>query len=367
MADDFLSIKSRMKDKSFVEKILKYIRNNCKDKKIKITHVCGTHEQVINSSGIRSILPKNIELIAGPGCPVCVCPAQDIDEAIFLANNGVIITTFGDMMKVPSSHSSLAMEKAKGNDIRMVYGPNEAIQIAKKNPDKEIVFFAVGFETTAPSIAREILSSPPPNFSILCSLRTIPPVMELLLGLGDLDIDGFICPGHVASIIGLNPFDQFARAYRLPTIITGFEPFDVLMAIALFLKQLNEQKFFAVNEYNRVVKPNGNLKAQMILNNVFNIETVHWRGIGRIPGGGFAIKDEFSSYNARKKFDIIIDKSIDIKPGCCCHLIMTGRLTPFDCKLFGKECYPEKPYGPCMVSDEGTCHIWHKYGKYIEF
>ncbi|MHA1752187.1 MAG: hydrogenase formation protein HypD [Candidatus Helarchaeota archaeon] len=360
------NIQHKMKDKNFVNKIIKYIKMNSHNREIKMTHVCGTHEQVINSSGIRSILPKNIGLISGPGCPVCVCPSHDIDEAIYLAQKGVTITTFGDMIRVPSTTSSLEKEKAKGGDIRTVYGPNEAIEIAKDNPNKEIVFFAVGFETTAPSIAREILAGPPPNFSVLCSLRTIPPVMELLLGLGDLEIDGFICPGHVATIIGIKPFDQFSKAYRMPTIITGFEPLDILISIAYFIKQLNDKDFHAENEYDRVVKPEGNVKAQKMMEDAFDIVIKQWRGIGRIPGGGFEIKDKFSEFNARKKFEVKIEKSVDIRPGCCCHLIMTGRLVPTKCKLFGKICTPEKPYGPCMVSDEGTCHIWFKYGKYLE-
>ena len=365
-SDNTNIIQSRMKDKNYIKKIISYISENSRDKHIRITHVCGTHEQIINSSGIRSILPKNIDLIAGPGCPVCVCPSKDIDEAIYLAKNGITIATFGDMIRVPSTKSSLEKERAKGFDIRTVYGPNEAIDIAKKNPDKEVVFFAVGFETTTPSVAREILSSPPDNFSILCSLRIIPPVMELLLGLGDLDIDGFICPGHVAAIIGLKPFDQYSKAYRMPNIIAGFEPFDIIMSIALLIKQLKDKNFHAENEYKRVVKPTGNIKALKMMNEALNVKTVYWRGIGRVPGGGFEIKEKFSSYDARKKYDIKIDESVDIKPGCCCHLIMTGRLTPVECKLFKKVCTPEKPYGPCMVSDEGTCHIWHKYGKYLD-
>ena len=295
------NIQSRMKDKDFIKRILNYIKSNVKDEKIKITHVCGTHEQVINSSGIRSVLPKNIKLIAGPGCPVCVCPARDIDEAIFLARKGIIITTFGDMIRVPATNSSLEKEKSKGYDIRTVYGPREAIEIAKKNPNKEVVFFAIGFETTAPSVANEIISDPPENFSVLCSLRTIPPVMELLLGLGDLEIDGFICPGHVATIIGLKPFDMFSKAYRMPTIITGFEPTDILIAIAMFIKQLKENNFYAENEYSRVVKPEGNIRAQKIINEAFDIKTVHWRGIGRVSGGGYEIKDKYSDIDARKR------------------------------------------------------------------
>ncbi|MBD3227984.1 MAG: hydrogenase formation protein HypD [Candidatus Lokiarchaeota archaeon] len=356
-----------MKNKEFIKSLLDYISGNSKDQPIKITHVCGTHEQVINSSGIRSMLPKNIELIAGPGCPVCVCPSNDIDEAIYLARKGITVATFGDMVRVPSTESSLIKEKSKGYDVRTVYGPIEAVQIAKENPDKEVVFFAVGFETTAPSVAREIIFDPPENFSILCSLRTIPPVMELLLGLGDLEIDGFICPGHVAVIIGLKPFDQFSRAYGMPNIITGFEPTDILMAIALFIRQLKTKNFHGENEYKRAVKQSGNVKAQEMLEKAFNIETVHWRGIGRIPSGGFRIKEDYSMFNARKKFDINIEKSVDIRPGCCCHLIMTGRLAPTECKLFKKVCTPEHPYGPCMVSNEGTCHIWFKYGKHFDF
>ncbi|MHA1144423.1 MAG: hydrogenase formation protein HypD [Candidatus Helarchaeota archaeon] len=327
----------------------------------KFTHVCGTHEQVISRYGVRSLLPSNVEIIAGPGCPVCVVPARDIDEAIALAQEDVIMTTFGDMSRVPGTEKSLLDIKTEGADVRIVYGPNDATKIARENPDRNVVFFAIGFETTAAIVAEELLTNPPENFSMLCSHRTIPAVMNLLMGVGELQIDGFICPGHVSTIIGMHPYKFLTDAYRLPAVIAGFEPVDILISIAYLLKQIKEKKPQVINEYKRGVAPEGNLIAQRKIDEVFNLATVHWRGIGRVPEGGYTLKIE--KYDARKKFSIQVKKPQDIKPGCICHLIMLGKMTPNQCQLFGTDCQPSHPYGPCMVSREGTCNIWHKYGS----
>jgi len=346
------------------KRLLEYIKKLAPKYKVKFTHVCGTHEQVLSQYGIRSLLPKTIQLIAGPGCPVCVVPAQDIDEAIELAfQKDVIVTTFGDMSKVPASRLSLFQSRTEGADVRIVYSPLDAIKIAEENPQKEVVFFAVGFETTIAPIAAELLHNPPENFSVLCSHRLIPPAMHLLMGIGELQIDGFICPGHVATIIGVKPFELITQAYRLPTVVCGFEPVDMLMTIAILLKQLREDKPKAVNQYTRYVKYEGNLKAQKIIAQLYRPYSAQWRGIGRVRDGGYELRDEFEHLNARKKFNLKPKKGIDIKPGCICHLVVLGKETPDRCHLFGKECTPNHPYGPCMVSREGTCNIWHKYGK----
>jgi len=346
------------------KRLVEYIKKLAPKYEVKFTHVCGTHEQVLSQYGIRSLLPKSVQLIAGPGCPVCVVPAQDIDEAIELAfREDVIVTTFGDMSKVPASRLSLFQSRTEGADVRIVYSPLDAIEIAEENPQKEVVFFAVGFETTVAPIAAELLHNPPENFSVLCSHRLIPPAMHLLMGIGELQIDGFICPGHVATIIGIKPFEIISQAYHIPTVVSGFEPTDLLMSIAILLKQIRTGKPEAVNQYTRFVKNEGNLKAQGMIRRLFQPYSAQWRGIGRVRDGGYELKPEFDELNARKRFNLKPKKGIDIKPGCICHLIVLGKETPDRCKLFGKECSPTHPYGPCMVSREGTCHIWHKYGK----
>jgi len=351
-----------------LKQLLEYIRKLAPAYQVKFTHVCGTHEQALNQYGIRPLLPKNVQLIAGPGCPVCVVPAQDIDEAIELAfKENVIMTTFGDMSKVPASRLSLFESRTEGADVRIVYGPLDAIKIAEENPQKEVVFFAIGFETTIAPIAAQLLQAPPENFSVLCSNRLIPPAMDFLMGIGELQIDGFICPGHVATIIGVKPFEIITQAYNIPTVVSGFEPTDLLMSIAILLKQLRDQQPKAVNQYTRFVKYEGNVKAQKMIAQVFRPYNAQWRGIGRMRDGGYEIRDEFQHLNARVKFDLKPKKGIDIKPGCICHLVVIGKETPDRCNLFGKECNPTHPYGPCMVSREGTCNIWHKYGTLNQF
>ena len=329
--------------------------------KVKIMHVCGTHEQAITRAGLRTLLPKNLELLAGPGCPVCVVPAHDIDEALLLAKDGKIITTYGDMIRVPASEISLADAKAEGANIKIVYSVNDAIKLAQKYPTEEVVFFGIGFETTAPTLAAEMIKRPPKNFSVLTSYRLIPPVMELIMGIGDLHVEGFICPGHVATVIGTKPFQFLPELYSMPTVIAGFEPLDILLAILMLLKQIRNNDPKVDNEYSRSVADEGNIRAQEIMNEVFETATVRWRGIGRVPLSGYHLKEEFSDYNARKKYNITIEGSIDIRPGCSCHLVIIGKLQPDQCPLFGEECTPIHPYGPCMVSHEGTCNIFYRY------
>ena len=265
------------------------------------------------------------------------------------------------MIRVPASSLSLAELKAKGADVRIVYGPHDAIKIAKENPDKEIIFFAIGFETTAPLIGYEIQSGPPSNFSVICAYKLIPAALELLISQSQLRIDGFLSPGHVSTIIGLEPFKIFSDAYRVPNVIAGFEPNDVLLGILMLLRQIKNKTFETLNEYSRVVKPEGNKIAQEIIADVFESVSSPWRGIGRILDGGLAIREKYQRFDADKKFDIKIGKAQDIPPGCSCHLIMVGKLSPTECKLFREKCTPLNPIGPCMVSMEGTCSIYYKY------
>lgn len=354
----------RFRDPALARRVAEKIRKIAPVKDvIKICHVCGTHEWVITHFGIRSLLPETVEVIAGPGCPVCVVPAAEIDEAVQLAQKGVAVTCFGDVLRVPSSKISLLDAKAEGADVRVVYSVTDAVRMAEKERDKEFVFFAVGFETTAPSTAVETLRHPPKNFSFLVSHRLIPPAMELLLGVGDLQIDGFIAPGHVSTIIGLKPYEIFPKVYRMPTVVAGFEPLDVLFAIYMILKQYSEGTARLENEYKRMVRWEGNHKAQEIMDKAFEVVSGNWRGLGRLLKSALILREEHMSFDAREKFDVKVTQGIDIPPGCQCHLVIIGKIKPAECPMFLKTCTPENPIGACMVSSEGTCRIWTKTRK----
>ena len=327
---------------------------------VKICHVCGTHEWTITHFGLRSLLPPNVEVIAGPGCPVCIVPAAEIDEAVHLSKQGKVITCFGDVLRVPGSESSLIDAKADGADVRIVYAVSDAVEMAKREPEKEFVFSAVGFETTAPTTAVEALEGLPKNFSFLVSHRLIPPAMELLLGIDGLQIDGFIAPGHVSAIIGLKPYELFTKVYRMPTVVAGFEPNDVLMAIYMILKQHSTSNAKLENEYSRVVKPEGNKKALEAMSKAFTVTTGNWRGIGRLDNSALQLKEPLAQYDARKKYGLKETQGKDIHSGCQCHQIIVGKIKPNQCPLFLKACTPAKPVGACMVSNEGTCRVWAK-------
>jgi hydrogenase expression/formation protein HypD len=352
---------AEFRDPTLAKKVKEHIRNLAPSYPVKFCHVCGTHEWTITHYGLRSLLPDSVEVIAGPGCPVCILPAADIDEAIALAKSGVTITSFGDLIRVPGSVTSLQQAKAAGGDVRIVYSPKDAIQMAEKNPDKEFVFFAVGFETTSPSTAIEALNDPPENFSFLISHRLIPPAMELLLAIDDLNIDGFIAAGHVSTIIGVKPYEVFTVTYGMPTVVAGFEPLDVLFAVDMLLQQVREGLARLENEYSRVVSWEGNIRAQKLVDQVFDVVDGRWRGIGMIPKSALLLKKEFETFDARKKYDLQIEDSRDILKGCLCHLVMVGKIKPFECPSYMNSCVPESPKGACMVSNEGTCRIWAKH------
>jgi hydrogenase expression/formation protein HypD len=350
-------------NKELIKGAIDQLKKIAPTKKIKITHVCGTHEMTASRFGIRSILPKTIEIIPGPGCPVCVCPSFEIDYAIELANQGHIITTFGDMLKVPASKHSLADVKRTGKDIRIIYSPQDAIDIALKNKDREVIFLAIGFETSAPMTGDILLSTPPENFSVLSAHRLTVPAMELLLKSENRRTKGFICPGHVSVIIGLEAYKPFSSEYKMPCVITGFEAIDMVIAIIQLIKMINANKTSVINEYSRVVLPEGNLKAQAVIDQAFDIVDANWRGIGSVERSGLALSKEYQDYDAFLKFDIDLVESIDIHPGCKCHEVMLGNILPTECKLFMKKCKPDNPIGPCMVSHEGTCSIFARYGS----
>ncbi len=270
------------------------------------------------------------------------------------------VTCFGDLLRVPGSAGSLLDAKAEGADVRVVYSMSDAVKMAEAEPKKDFVFFAVGFETTAPSTAVEVVKKPPTNFSFLVAHRLIPPAMQLLLGVGDLNIDGFIAPGHVSVIIGLKPYELFPRVYRMPTVVAGFEPVDVLMSIYMLLKQIKEGKSLLENEYSRMVKPEGNPKAIALLDKVFEVTGGNWRGIGRLPDSSLQLRNSFANHDARIKYGVKVEQGKDILLGCECHLVIIGKIKPDKCPMFMKACTPQKPIGACMVSSEGTCRVWSK-------
>jgi hydrogenase expression/formation protein HypD len=331
-----------------------------KEQIVKICHICGTHEWTITHFGLRSLLPSNIEVIAGPGCPVCIVPASEVDEAVELASKGMVITCFGDLLRVPGSRMSLLDAKAKGADVRVVYSVSDAVKMAEDETGKEFVFFAVGFETTAPSTAVEISQNPPRNLSFLISHRVVPPAMELLARMDDLQLKGFIAPGHVSTIIGLKPYEVFPQKYGLPTVVAGFEPLDLLFAVYMIIKQLSENKPRLENEYTRAVHWEGNKKAQRLIQDVFNVEDGKWRGLGTIPASKLSLKEAYSAYDAELKYNVKVEEGIDSQPGCRCHLVVIGKIKPIECPLFMKTCTPQNPVGACMVSMEGTCRVWAK-------
>jgi hydrogenase expression/formation protein HypD len=333
---------------------------------VKICHVCGTHEWTITHYGLRNLLPPNIEVIAGPGCPVCIVPASEIDEAVELALKSIVVACFGDVLRVPGSRMSLLDARAEGAVVRVVYSVKDAVTMAKKEGDKEFAFFAVGFETTAPSTALEVLGKPSKNLSFLVSHRLIPPAMKLLVEMKDLNLNGFIAPGHVSTVIGLRPYVVFPKEYGMPTVIAGFEPLDVLFSIYMILKQLSEGKSRLENEYSRIVQPEGNLKAQDVMQKTFQVADGNWRGLGSIPSSKLFLRKKFSEFDSHVRYGVKIEHSVDLQPGCRCHLVIVGKIKPAECPLFMKVCTPQKPVGACMVSSEGTCRIWARSKRTLE-
>lgn len=336
------------------------------EKSISLMEVCGTHTMAIYRHGIRPLLPDPVRLTSGPGCPVCVTPVEFVDKAVALARlPEVIVTTFGDMMRVPGSSSSLLREKACGADVRIVYSPLDAVAIAEKNPRNQIVFLGVGFETTAPTVAASILDAAKRevnNFFVLCAHKTMPQAMSALTSDPDLKIDGYLCPAHVSTIIGADAYLPLATARNIPCVITGFEPVDILQGIAMLVGQIVAGEARVENQYSRFVRPAGNPQALKILDQVFGPCDARWRGLGVIPGSGLIIREKFSRFDIEKRLDIKTEVPHE-PPGCRCGEILMGKITPLDCPLFGTACTPEEPVGACMVSSEGVCSAAYKYGE----
>ena len=334
---------------------------------LKIMEVCGGHTHTIFKYGIEDLLPENITMIHGPGCPVCVIPLGRVDDAISIAEHeGVIFTTFGDAMRVPGSRTSLLDAKASGADVRMVYSPLDALKIAKKQPDKQVVFLALGFETTAPSTALTILQAEKDrieNFSVFCNHITIVPALKALLDSPDLQLDGFLGPGHVGTVTGTRPYEFVPREYGKPVVVSGFEPLDVLQSVYMIVKQIIEGRAEVENQYARVVSRDGNRRALEALFQVFEPrDYFEWRGLGSIAHSGMKLRSRYAAFDAELKFSVPGLRIADPK-ACQCGEILKGVKRPWECKVFGTACTPETPIGSCMVSSEGACAAYYNFGR----
>jgi len=355
-----------LKDKKLAEEIISKIKSL--DLELKFMHVCGTHQDTLVKFGLDSLLQQcGIEIGQGPGCPVCVTTPKEIEEILLLTRKDKIVATFGDMVNVPGETKSLQSMKAEGYNVRTVYGIEDAVNLAETHRDKEIVFMAVGFETTAPTTASVLLNDPPSNFSILCCHRTIPSALKAILDMGEIKIDGLIEPGHVSTIIGTEPYEFISKDYCVPQVIAGFEPLDLLMAVWMLVQQIEHRKACVQNEYARAVNKKGNIKAQKVIDEVFKPGDKKWRGFAVIPNSSLELRSNFEMYDARKKYESDlkeISKNEFKEPeGCRCGELLRGLLLPHECPLFGTKCKPESPVGPCMVSVEGSCSIEYRYAK----
>jgi hydrogenase expression/formation protein HypD len=333
--------------------------------RVQFMEVCGTHTVAIFRYGIRDLIPGNIRLLSGPGCPVCVTPSQSIDEFIAISRMpGVIAAVFGDMMRVPGTDSSLEIEKAKGADVRIVYSSLDALKMARENPWKDVVFFAVGFETTAPTIAATLATAADSgikNFYVLPANKLIPPAMAAVLETEGLALDGLICPGHVSAIIGSRAYEFIPAKYRIGAVVTGFQSTDILQSIYLLLRQIVDGSPRVETQYSRLVVPEGNLAALGVMDEVFEPCDSAWRGLGVIPSSGLKLRPQFAEFGVLQKFDLKSPESREAY-GCLCGEILRGKKEPLDCPLFGKACTPESPVGACMVTTEGTCQAHYRYG-----
>jgi hydrogenase expression/formation protein HypD len=331
-----------------------------------IMEICGGQTHTIVKSGLEDLLPESMTLIHGPGCPVCVTPLETIDRAVSIAGRSdVIFSSFGDMLRVPGSTKDLLTVKSEGGDIRIVYSPLDAVAIAKQNPEKKVVFFAVGFETTAPANAMAVQQANKAglkNFSILCSQALVPPAMRFLLSSEENRVQGFLAAGHVCSVTGYEEYEPLADRYHVPIVVTGFEPVDILQGIYMTVRQLEERRIAVENQYARVVRREGNRPARKLLAEIFDIADRPWRGIGIIPQSGFVLKEKFATFDAEKIFDVL-HISAQESPLCIAGSVLQGLKKPYDCPAFGKECVPERPLGAPMVSSEGACAAYYQFRR----
>jgi hydrogenase expression/formation protein HypD len=365
MAGEFLKFRDPELARALAATLARHVQEI--GRPVSVMHVCGSHEQAIAKFGLRSMFPKDLTVIMGPGCPVCVTDVPEVDEGVILAEQGVHIATYGDMLKVPGTVRSLADAQATGGKIHVVYSPAQAVELARSKPDEEVVFFATGFETTAVATAAIIVDNPPKNFSVLSAHKYIPPVMEIVAEMPESRVEGFLAAGHAATITGWAIFEPFVERHKLPVVVAGFEPLDILAGLVELVELVKNQTPKVVNMFPRCVTREGNLAAQAELWRVFRPTGGRWRGIAHVPNGNLRLRDEWAHVDARRRFKIDVTKLWDYAPPhlahlCICGDIMAGIKNPYDCKLFNKECVPESPVGACMVSNEGTCKIWHLYG-----
>lgn len=352
------------KDGTLAKTLSKEIASTVKpDKTYKIMEICGTHTMSISRYGIRSVLPKNVELVSGPGCPVCVTSQGEIDLFFRLTDKGATVVTFGDLLKIPGSDGrTLSSARASGADVRVIYSPLDTIKLAETEPDKHFVFLGVGFETTAPTVAflaKTAKEKGLKNLSVLSLCKTMPKAVKMILADSELQLDGFLCPGHVTTVTGLSLYDDIVASNKA-AVVAGFEPVEVLDAILEIIKQANDGYFSIVNKYKRVVNDMGNPIARALLDEVFQPVSASWRGLGELTDSGLDFRREYDDYNAKKVFNLEIEPVAEIK-GCKCGAVLTGKIRPDECRLFGKVCTTETPVGPCMVSSEGTCAAYYRF------
>ena len=356
-----MSVLKGYRDADLARKVEKRIAELSEEigRNILIMHVCGSHEWTITHHGVRSLLPETVEVRAGPGCPVCVTPSTDIDAAVDLSLDRTTLLTYGDMSRAKGSRQSLAEAKTLGGDVRVVYSVHDAVQIAKAQPEKEFVFFAVGFETTAPATAYEILRGPPSNLRFLTSYRYVPSAVEIISRSDDLRVDGFINAGHASTITGMKAYERCFEECHKPMVFSGFEPLDVLISVAMILTQIRDSSPKMENEYTRAVTWEGNLRAQEIMMRTFYLHEGYWRGIAMIPNSALDLKSEFASVDAREQYHIVssVDNPEFAKDARCADVII-GKIDPPECPFYMRECTSSRPLGPTMVSSEGTCRIW---------
>ncbi|OIP09581.1 MAG: hydrogenase formation protein HypD [Betaproteobacteria bacterium CG2_30_59_46] len=358
------------RDGALARKLAADIRREAQpDRTYGLMEFCGGHTHAIFRYGVQGLLPDNIHMIHGPGCPVCVLPIGRVDSAIELARRpDVILCSYGDMLRVPGSNRmSLLKAKAGGADVRMIYSSADALKIAQENPDKEVVFFAIGFETTTPPTAVAILRAGEmglKNFSVFSNHVLTPAAITAIMGSGEARVDGVVGPAHVSTVIGSRPYEPFAAQYHIPVVIAGFEPLDVMQAILMLVRQLNEGRAEVENEFSRAVTREGNIKAQSLVAEVFELrKTFEWRGLGWVPDSGLQIREKYAAYDAEKRFELPY-RSVADHPACECSAIIRGVKKPLDCKVFGTVCTPDNPIGSCMVSSEGACAAYYTYGRY---
>lgn len=362
-------MENRYRDRHIIDALATSIRKRFAGigRAMKIMNVCGSHERTIAEWGLRDLLPEGLELIPGPGCPVCVCAEHDVGEAIEIAARGATLLSFGDMARVHTKYGSLMDARSEGADVRIIYSPDDAVEMARREPEREFVLFAVGFETTAAPVAAIFSQEVPLNFSLLTALKLTAPAVEALVP-GDRDahtLDGLLAPGHVAVITGAAEWERFPEKYDLPVAVAGFEPVDVLAALDMILRMHEQGRSALANEYGRYVKHEGNRTARALMNRVFCVKRAFWRAVGWVESSGLFLTEAHRAFDARAKYGVCLEHAAgtDVPEGCLCHRVVLGQRYPNECPLFETACTILDPVGPCMVSGEGSCHIWSRFGS----